>query len=280
MVAVDYTDLLAVTLPYNVHHFEDVTIVTDAASEDAVKQVCWDMPNPAGTSLTILRTDLFTANGAAFNKWRALEWGLDQMGRHGWLCLMDADVLWPKGLEIRDQHETLKVWMPNTSTLYLDRGQLCTPMRRMYESLTFAPDGHLRIPAEEMWRNFIRHRNVREWAGYSQIFHASDPVLGPPPWHDVGYTHAGTADSIFQAKWPRERKVRPPFEVLHLGPAGQNWMGRATRRLDGSLPQESGERLRKVAAIWTGRRDLARQGKQGEDRYARERIPPSEPAPG
>ena len=39
---------------------------------------------------------VFYADGAAFNKWKALELALDSYGRRGWLCVMDADVIWPQ----------------------------------------------------------------------------------------------------------------------------------------------------------------------------------------
>jgi hypothetical protein len=237
LVSVDYADLLAVTLPYNRHHFDDVMVVTTPASQDGAVAVAHEC--------RVHYTDAFYDAGASFNKWKALEEGLDAFGRHGWLCLMDADVLWPK--ELPD--------------FRLEDGCLYTPMRRMCEH----PE--LGIPPEDMWGKFSLHRQQQEFAGYSQIFYASDPVLGSPPWHQVDWKHAGGADSFFQQKWPDNRKVRPPFEVLHLGPAGQNWYGRATPLLDGSTPPDAAEKLAKVAATWRNRR-----GKHGEERFQGEKL--------
>src|SRR5580692_269178 len=88
LVSVDYADILAVTLPYNRHHFDEVYVVTTPGSEDGrvAKQL----------GAEVWGTTAFYDDGAVFNKWKALEEALDVMGRDGWLCVMDADVLWPK----------------------------------------------------------------------------------------------------------------------------------------------------------------------------------------
>lgn len=249
MVSVNYSDLLAITLPYNRQHFDEVYVVTSRA----------DCPNVApitdANDARFLATDLFYENGASFNKWAALEWGLDQIGRKGWLCIMDADVLWPK-----DGKDSL--------TRIMQRGFLLSPLRRMMIDLP-APFTRESIPEESKWKEYPIHRNVNEWAGYSQIFHAEDIHLGAAPWHQTDWKHAGGADSFFQAKWPLQFKLRPNFHCLHLGPAGVNWMGRASRYLDGSEPEGAGDKCRAVQGIWA-ERHLRRR--RGEDPFAPEKI--------
>jgi hypothetical protein len=236
MVCVDYADLLAITLPYNRHHFSEVVVVTTESDVEtrhlAKKYLCRTFP-----------TDVFYRDGAIFNKWRALEEGLDWMGRHGWLCVMDADVLWPKHARMQ-----------------LGQGLLHGPYRRMFPDLT------LPIPPEDEWRRWPVHTNVREWAGYTQIFHADDPKLGPPPWHEVDWKHAGGADSFFQQKWPTMLKVRLSWDVLHLGPAGVNWCGRASPLVDGTTPEGSVEKMEKVRAF-------VRARQRGPYCYDHEKIP-------
>lgn len=226
LVSVDYADLLAVTLPYNRHHFDEVTIVT-TPSDTATRELA------AAHDARIYATDAFYDDGATFNKWKALEQGLDAMGRDGWICLMDADVLWPNSLPLG---------------FCLEAGRLYTPLRRMFTDLTAA------IPPESDWKKYPIHKNVAEWAGYSQMFHADDPALGPVPWHEIDWKHAGGADSFFQRKWKPQNKIRPGFEVLHLGPAGENWCGRVTPYLDGTQHAEVTARRAAVANIWTTRR--------------------------
>ena len=112
----------------------------------------------------------------------------------------------------------------------------------------------LPLPDESDWNQYEIHRNVNEFAGYSQIFHASDPVLGNAPWHETNWKHAGGADSFFQRKWKKENKIRPDFEVLHLGHAGRNWCGRTTDYLDGSKHEKKGEHQAHLNQMIIGRR--------------------------
>lgn len=254
MVAVDYDDLVAVTIPYNRHHFDEVWVVTSHQNYDGgqheLRRICAD------NRIKVYVTDAFYRDGAVFNKWAALERCLDYAGRKGWMCLMDADVLWPKD-----------------ATFVKFPGNLYTPRRRMAPWPIPGPliDPTRPIPAEDHWVLYPLHPQQREFAGYTQIFHADDPALGPPPWHQTDWKHAGGADSFFQAKWPEERKVRPPFDVLHLGDAGANWCGRATQLADGSFLPGSHERVQQV-------KDFIRSRKPDRDpavRFAAERLGPT-----
>lgn len=259
LCSVDYNDLLALTLPANRSHFSDVIVVTSTADYPTVSRIAEPL------ACRVLATDLFYKDGADFNKWAALEFGLDVYRRDGvedYLCIMDADIVWPKDASV-------------VLARYLRPGFLYCPRRRMMPNLedlidpqagkvfldftgkeTF--DGRdlpkYRIPDESTWSQYALHRQEREFAGYSQIFHSTDPVLGDPPWHDIRWRHAGGADSAFQAKWPEHRKIRPPFSVLHLGPAGTNWCGRSSPMVDGSKPEEAEGRYDKLRRYMMRRR--------------------------
>ena len=225
LVSVDYGDILERTLPYNRHHFDEVLVVTTPTDFETIEVATQN-------DAEVYTTEVFYEEGAIFNKWKALEEGLDFYGRHGWMVLLDADVFWP-GIIPEYQREV---------------GYLYAPLRRMMRPIDED------IPPEEQWSQFKVHRNVREWAGYSQIFHADDTHLGPPPWHQTNWTHAGGADSFFQRKWPASHKIRPPFEVLHIGAAAANWCGRVSDFADGQRPQEVMERKRHFNNIFTHRR--------------------------
>lgn len=228
IVAVDYLDCLRICLPYNRHHFSSVTVVTSPADAPNLEDmVCrW--------SANLLVTDAFYRNGARFNKALALEEGLTHAGRDGWVCSLDADVLWPKDAKFD-----------------LKPGNLYTPYRRMCPLVPLAPDD---IPPEHNWANFPRHRNEGEHAGYTQVFHADDPVLGTPPWFDTSWSHGGGYDSFFQRKWPTGRKLRPDWECLHVGKAGENWCGRITAYADGTLPPDAAENRKAIHGVWDRRR--------------------------
>lgn len=256
IISVDYSDLLAVTLPWNRHHFEQILVVTSNRDVDTINLVYgWHREDP--NRVNWFSTDAFYERGAIFNKWAALEKALDLFGRRGWLCLKDADVLWPKEI-----------------SLDLVPGKLYSPLRRMLP-LT---NPHLRFahaagpelycfPPENQWGAYAIHRNVNEWAGYTQLFHANDPVLGAPPWHEVNWKHAGGADSFFQQKWSPANKVRPSWELLHLGEAGQNWMGRSTPLLDGGRLAQADQRRAQMNQLWIDRR-----GRDGPARFDHEKL--------
>jgi hypothetical protein len=268
IVAVDYDDLLAVTLPYNRHHFDEVHLVTDSKSFPKIADYLYL------DRVEIWTTDLFYSDGAKFNKWRALEWGLDRMGRTGWICSMDADVLWPREVKVDIFGQSLRFGMTDgRGDLILHRGQLMAPLRRMAPWPLHNSVGEcFAVMSEKDWGMFPIHRNVNEWAGYTQVFHADDPVLGPAPWHEVDWTHAGGADSLFQRKWSPWNKVRPNWEVLHLGEPGINWYGRATPLADGSVPADSADKRRMIDQIWRGRSEKRRAGLPEAEQFRPEKL--------
>lgn len=197
-VCVDYSDFLSVTLPRNLRHFESIAVVTSSA-DVPTQRLAQELDCPCFV------TDSFYDDGADFNKWKALEEGLDRFGRKGWLCLLDADVIWPSNPVLPE----------------LEVNKLYGPYRRLL------PDYAGTIPEESGWDSLPQHPNVGEIAGYSQIFHADAPALGPPPWHEINWRHAGCADSFFQQRWKPENRVRLDWDVLHLGESGKNWCGRS-----------------------------------------------------
>lgn len=268
MVCVDYADLLSITLPYNRHHFSEVMVVSAPTASDLhlTSALC------ARYSAALHLTDAFYRDGADFNKWRALEEGLDVFGRRGWMCIMDADVLWPYNIEC---------W----AGVPLDCGGdlLVSPMRRMLVDLTklyyHGDFAHCRAyPPESDWASLPIHPNTAEFAGYTQIFHAGCKFLGVPPWHEVNWRHAGGADSFFQARWPPSHKRRPNWEVLHLGPAGENWCGRASpltyfdtsgTGLGAIGPPSNAEAGRRRERL----KDMLSRRKRGAGRFDAEKLP-------
>jgi hypothetical protein len=235
-VCVDYHDILEHTAPLMRHHFKRWFVVTSEKFYEKTKAVCW----PLG--ITVRETDAFYRDGAVFNKWAALEELLDYGGRHGVIAVVDADIVWPK-------HAPLSPV----------RGKLYSPYRYMYPDVD-------RVPPESEWDKYPIHRNFSEHAGYTQIFHADDPVLGKPPWHQIDWQHAGGADSFFQKKWRKEDKLRPTWYAMHIGPCGTNWCGRATAYADGTVPADADQKTGRLRKFMEGRRRAI------GDKYAHERI--------
>tara|TARA_R110000868_G_scaffold14671_11_gene68025 strand:+ start:560 stop:1390 length:831 start_codon:yes stop_codon:yes gene_type:complete len=241
MVCVDYSDILDITLAYNVRKVQSVLVVTHPRDLKTI-EVC------KKHEVECFQTSVFYEREAVFNKFAALELGLDYMGRHGWLAIMDADILLP---------DRMHLWTKREGNLY-------TPRRRMHPKMLQSVAD---VPLERRWRNWKYPMGNEEFAGYCQIFHASDPVLGPGPWHATNCTWAGTADSWFHQKWKDRNKVRPPFEVLHLGEAFTNWAGRVSPYADGTVPENAEKNADTHGVLLRQRR-----GKVGLNRFEMEML--------
>jgi hypothetical protein len=266
IVSVDCGDLLELTLPYNRHHYKEVMIVTTPSDDRTI--AC-----AAANDAHCYQTTKFYHRGAMFNKFGAMEQALETFGRHGWMCIQDADVAWPK--QINWQFPEIDSILAGIRYLGIDNAIsapelpmpmspncLYTPLRRMCEGLRFdAVPPELEgstptcsVPKEAYWRQYPLHPEQVEWAGYTQIFHADSEFCHETPWHEVNWKHAGGPDSFFQARWPAYLKHRPPFECLHIGPAGVNWCGRTSNYLDGTKDPESDERRRILQQMMNQRR--------------------------
>ncbi len=216
IVCVDFADFLKITLPYNKHHFSDVCVVTSLSDRETI-----DYAFDCG--FAVHSTNSFYEPGAVFNKFKALEEALDVFGRHGWICLMDVDILLPK---------TIPDFNLQPNILY-------GPYRRVMEK----PSAEIPDDWSEFPLYLPRSRLI---AGHTQIFHADDPHLGVPPWHQMDWKHAAGGDYHFQAQWPDEKKVRLDFDTLHLGEVGINWCGRLQPHLDGTPPANTLERTQNL----------------------------------
>lgn len=237
-ISVDYSDELKISLAWNKQHFAS-TLVVSHPDDYRTIETAQDL----GADLFLTR--IFNDRRAAFNMYAALELGLDYMGRSGWIAVMGADILLPRNMP---------AWTKRTGCLY-------TPRRRMHRQI---PQSVSEVPLERQWRQY-KHQYPRDLtAGYCQIFHASDPVLGPAPWHRMDCTWGAGPDVDFQNKWREMSIVRPPFEVLHLGEQGKNWAGRVTPFADGSIPEGAAKAEASFKTLSRYRND---RGISGRTRY-------------
>ncbi len=208
-VCVGYDDLLRVTLPHTLPHVRELVVVT-APQDEKTRAYAAGFDN-----VRVFETDAFYRDGAKFNKGLAVEEGFDFLGRRGWILVLDADIVLPADATDR--------------MIPLSPGRLYTPPRRILEDAARWPE----FADHKTWDRLPGRKEDRGHYGYFQLFHASDEVLVRRPWYGTAWTHAGRCDDEFQHRWAAASKLRPGFEVLHLGRCDENWFGRASARIDG-----------------------------------------------
>lgn len=232
-VAVDYTDFLSATVPLNRHHFKRMTVITDAASAAAVDAAV------SRFDVRVYVASAFSAAGSWFNKWGALDEFLDTDGRAGIMCLLDADIVLPGVLH----------------HLQVSTGCLFSPWRR------YLVDWKGVIPAETQWGNLPDDvpglDKMNEWYGSTLFFDGQDPSLPSGHWFSGFTQSAAGGDLRLWNCWPVDRRVRPVFDVLHLGHPRQNWFGRVSAYRNGEFPAgasaraaEMGEAQRRDRRCW------------------------------
>lgn len=197
-VSVGYSEALAITLVRNMRHMTECVVIT-SPEDERTQEVARSVPG-----VTVSVTDKFTLYGARFNKGLAIEEaGFDVMGRHGWILIHDADILFPDSLPM-DQIRP--------GFLHGARRRILADPSKWHPGLD--------------WNTCPQARDGNSPIGFAQLFNAEDPVLqGKRPWYDVSFAHAGGGDAAFIGHWPRERQAMLGVEVLHLGLPDRNWFG-------------------------------------------------------
>ncbi|GIW60103.1 MAG: hypothetical protein KatS3mg087_1169 [Patescibacteria group bacterium] len=224
VVCVDYDDYLSKTLPLNRRHFSDYVVVT-SNNDTRTQNVALE------NGCLVYKTDLFWSKGESFNKWAALEAAFNYYGRHGIICVIDADIV-----------------LPEKFSPAVSKNVLYGCRRRIWRDYKGEA-----IPPSEAWHKFPLHPYIAEIAGYLQLFDSSSGPCQTLPWYDTNWVHAGGADSFFQARW--QNKVFLAEQVLHLGQDGVNWCGRVVDRIDTAPISYDKSRLTKLRQLISLRRE-------------------------
>lgn len=195
-ISVGYAECLAITLPRNMRHFTECVVVT-TPEDKATQEVARSVPG-----VRVLETDVFTRLGARFNKGWGMELGLDYLGRHGWILIHDADILFPDSMALNGL---------DTEKLYgMRRRILADPSK-------WRPD--------LVWTTCPVHLDGGP-IGFAQAAHASASSLRDQKvWYDVSYPHGGGCDDYFMKLFPPSHRHVLPIDVLHLGLCDRHWFG-------------------------------------------------------
>lgn len=216
-VCVDYADFLTAGIARWMSGLASLTIVVAPG----------DGHTPALATrhgANVFETSLFYADGAAFNKGRAMEaarlWAEDMVTHRepGWRLFFDSDVVPPEG------------WHQLAANF-------CQP-GALYGCLRYdaTPDAMLDTGQPKCAHDV-------PGVGYFQLFHSEDPVVQVAPLLDTHWTHAGNYDNRFMDLWrARGIQVRTvPFRVAHIGER-ENWFGRGNRAAFDAMKAERAAR--------------------------------------
>jgi hypothetical protein len=216
-VCVEFDDLLRVTLPRYLRLFDEVLVVTREEDARTQELVAWERTR--GENVRAFVTNAFELGGSPFNKGAALEAAMDEVGRKGWICTFDADMMLPEGVSLPELRP---------GCLYgARRRQLPKGVAwRDYEYSASWVDLPL-LATHHPWKG-----GFCTLGGHFLLFHANDAALADRPWFTRDQKYAGGYDSDFVACWRPEAQGLLPLEMLHLGTPETNWAGRVDDRLD------------------------------------------------
>ncbi len=230
IVCEDYGDLLAHSLPSIKNQFDRVVVVTSGDDPETTR-VCDEWSTRVAVCPAI-------KEGGQFNKGLAINRGLMELRRTGWVAQIDADIVLPQFT------------------------------RNMFEKLALRWDcihGIQRFCVRSHAEWMAVRDQVRDRPGFTQNWFVETPILpqsaqivhrdfGWCPigffqlWHSryadehgLRYTtasgSAGGEDVSWALNWPREKRILlPALWCLHLEseplPMGANWGGRRSRRFE------------------------------------------------
>ncbi len=225
-ICVNFSDVLAHTLPLNKHHFNKMVVVRDE-QDDATWNLC------AHHHIECVTTNYFYHNDHAFNKGNGIIEGLRRLKLDDWVLHLDADIVLPPRFRSLLQN----VVQPQADTIYgIDR-MMC--------------------PSFEAWMQFVgeplrQHTDqifveARPWPlgarvakldgdgyipiGFFQLWNAAATgIKDYPNQHGT----AGRTDMLHAMRWPRPKRLLIPEIVgIHLeGPqekGKRNWRGRTMK---------------------------------------------------
>lgn len=225
IVCVNYSDFLAHTIASAKSTFDRLIIVTDT-KDRRTADICEHF------HVECLKTDVFYANGASFNKGAGINAGLALLSKRDWVCHMDADIVLPPRARPILEGINLK----QDCVYGIDR-LMCRSFEE-YATYVSKPevqhscDTYIQANAFPLGVRIGKLKDTG-WLpiGFFQLWSPSASGI-------TSYTEHGSADRgdmRFALQWPRDKRVLIPEIVgVHLatenvdGKMGDNWNGRTT----------------------------------------------------
>lgn len=219
-VCVNYSDILAYTLPNNRTLFNNYIVVTDK-KDSATKRLCQIY------NVKCIETDVFYG-GAKFDKGAGINEGLKHLDMDGYVVQLDADI-WIHPQSFRQ----LKALTLNPQCIYGCDRIMIESFREWIRFLQmpdiYQGDWILMLDKFKVGSRLSYYWQNEMWhvLGYFQLWNPS----GSDVYNYPSYDDASQSDIIFSRNWHRTRRVfLPEVAVLHLeegsSMTGKNWQGR------------------------------------------------------
>lgn len=202
-VCVNYSDFLRLSIGRWMKHLKSLTIVTSPSDLETPK-----LAEEYGARLFV--TNSFYADGAKFNKGRAMEEARLAMPEwEDWFLFFDADV-------VPEEDWFIRLWGANLAP------------GKLYGAYRYQCDNAANLD----WRLWPRIPDALCDGGYFHLFHTSDPRAGAGvqerPLLETCWAHCGVYDSHFSQRWDPELRALSPVRLAHVGER-ENWTGRGDK---------------------------------------------------
>lgn len=192
-VGEEYAGYLARTLPVWIETLDSLTIVTDNAA--TCTWLAAVQPDSIDRRVRFVVSDAFHRNGAAFNKGRALDVGIDVASPTDWVLAFDCDTLASPHWRQAAERNTYRGCLHGASR-FTAKGR---------------PEDRVFYPR-----------------GYFQLWHVADEHYRRSPIFEDHHQHAGRYDTEFAGQWPQEAWQNLGFRLTHLGQKAKQWYGPGT----------------------------------------------------
>lgn len=209
---VGYVEYLKETLPRVVEEFTRVVVATSITDRDTIAYAS----SVVGLGNVIV-TERWFAHGSPWNKGAGVSDVIKRFINTGWIAIMDADTIVPRGFGAVCQDTAL------------DEGVLYSPYLRIIR-------GNQKVDLDDRstWEGVRRH--VRTHCGYFQLWHANHFKDKPQPWYPETH-HIFGEDVAFKRMWHRTKTQCIVMDVLHIGSnIGVLWKSRRREWLKTGKP--------------------------------------------
>jgi hypothetical protein len=204
MVCVNYNDKLAITLPLNKKHFDNVVVITISTDKETV-DIC------KRNNVTCIVSNRMKINNSVFNKAAMLNDGLKHLKRTDWILVTDADIILPQ--IFRSVLTNLDI-----NNIYWTDRYLC---KTRYDLEMFSK----RSSIVRLWEHDDRP------AGFFNLFNfKAQTIKNYKQLYDERFKACNRYDTQFFRSWPKNNRKKFSLPVIHLGHIGIDWYGRISEK--------------------------------------------------